>query len=298
MPEQYAIAPEALRIDAEMKAVWEKIPVGQTLGPVTYEVSRAAVDRYLDAVEGPEAPAGTLEFVPPDLFCGDYGPLTAGFEQTVGFHASHTFTSVRPLAVGAVVSTSGKVVEKFTRRGFRYYTVEFTHRDPADVVVAHNQTTIAVGVMRDPRYVPEPSTPQQATPPPDSHYEEIERTCLTQDRMGLFAAQGAFRWGWDETGGGAHTDEEFAHAAGLDETNAQSLHYVGWLGRHLALRWGREFWERGRVEVKFMGQVGPDDELLLEFALAGPEALQLRVSNLTKGSMVCLGKAWLVGEAR
>ncbi|RNL62469.1 hypothetical protein EFK50_11900 [Nocardioides marmoriginsengisoli] len=298
MTAENTVPDEAWRIDREMREVWERIPVAVELAPVSYTVTDEHVARYLTAVGGPPAPEGTAGWVPPELFCGDYSPLVLDFGQTVGFHASHRFTSYRPLEIGTTVTATGRVVEKFERRGFRYFTLSFTHASADGRVFVVNETTIAVGVLRDPSYRPEPRTGGPAEPRPEPVFETVATVPMSQEAMAVFAAQGAIRWGWEDTGGGAHTDESFAQSAGLEQTNAQSLHYVGWMARHLAARWGTAWWERGGLDVKFVGQVGPRDVLRLEASPgAGASDLLVRVLNDETGAVICTGSASLRAEA-
>jgi len=292
MATEYTVPAEALRIDGEMKQVWEQIPLRTELPPVQYVVTQEKVDLYLDAVGGPTSPGEAAGWVPPELFCGDYGPLTQEFGQTVGFHANHKFTAHRPLAIGATVTATGTVTDKFERRGFRYFTLSFTHSDEDGQPVVTNETTIAVGVLRDPNYKPEPRAPRLAGGKSlEPTYAPIATVTIDQPSMAAFAAQGALRWGWEDTGGGAHTDELFAQSAGLEQTNAQSLHYVGWMARHLASSWGADWWRRGGLNVKFVSQVGPNDTLRLEATVDDGRERLVRVVNDRSDSVICIGAA-------
>lgn len=287
------IPAQALKIDSEMRQVWENIPLRQRAQDTTYAVTQQVVDRYLDAVGRQDVAAGTGDWAPPDLFCGDYAPLTIGFGQTIGFHASHHIRSHRPLAVGGKVHASGKVTDKFQRRGFRYYTLSFEHRDDAGRLLVEHATTIAVGVLRDPNYRPEPKAAEpRPAATPEKVFERVGTIGFTQERMGDFAEQGALRWGWDYIGGGSHTDVEFAQSAGLARTNAQSLHYYGWLAQYLAARWGKQWWSLGNLEMKFIGQVGPGDRLVAEW-LEEEGGLSVRIRNEQTRGMVSTGRAWL-----
>lgn len=294
MAVQASIPSQALKIDAEMRGVWESLPLGGRAKDASYDVTQEAVDRYLDAVGGPANSDEAAGWVPPDIFCADYAPLTIDFGQTIGFHASHRMRSFRPMtSAGGKVHASGKITDKFQRRGFRYFTLTFEHRDDAGQVLVENETTIAVGVLRDPNYKAPPRTAEAAPAPrPEPGYQRVGEIIFTQDSMGLFAEQGARRWGWDYTGGGSHTDEHFAQSAGLERTNAQSLHYYGWLARYLAQRWDTRWWTAGNLDMKFVGQVGPDDLLVAEMA-EEDDGLTLRIRHDKAGGVVSIGRAWL-----
>jgi hypothetical protein len=288
---------EALRIDAEMARVWEAIPVGEPCPSARYVAGAGLVASYKEAVDltglgvHPKA-EGTI---PNDFFCGDYGVLTMDFGQSIGFHASHRFRSHGQARIGDTVDVTGVVVDKFKKRGFRYFTLAFEEADEQGNTFCVQETTIAVGVLRDPAYVPE-KREGTAAPKDELDWQVLATARISQDAMNEYAALSAARLARVPEGGNAHVDDAFAQSAGLAGTNAQSLHYVGWLSRLLTEEWGAPWLQSGALECKFVGQVGADTELCLELAgsdAPGPTAFRILDGA---GRPVCLGTASVEGE--
>src|SRR4051794_1663021 len=109
---------------------WEQISVGDTFGPLDYTVSPEAADSFsrTTRAESPlvsnVASAGE-RIVPSTLPSGDDFPLI-GLELDTGVHAKHILRLYRPLKVGEPAVTTGRVIEKYMKRGNRYLVLEYT----------------------------------------------------------------------------------------------------------------------------------------------------------------------------
>ena len=98
------------------------LTVGDAFGPVSYDVSAAANDRYWHAA-GIEHPTRTTGFLYPPLAAN----LTILALQTVApaplLHTHQTLISHRSLAAPAALTVHGSVTKRFAKRGREYLEV-------------------------------------------------------------------------------------------------------------------------------------------------------------------------------
>lgn len=105
---------------------WDDAVPGLAFPPLEYRIGRTAVARYLRLaarVVGTPTLAEP-ETVPPMMFADEPMQCIATlFGRSGRFHAGHRMTCLRPIPVGALVRSRGRVSDRFERSGRRFVTV-------------------------------------------------------------------------------------------------------------------------------------------------------------------------------
>ena len=104
------------------------IAIGQELGPISHNLTAEMVRRYAEATgdSSPEAFAD-VPVAPPSMATIFSTRLMGrvGIDRPAGsIHAKQEYSFLAPIPSGQVVTTTGKVVEKFEKRGRLYVVFE------------------------------------------------------------------------------------------------------------------------------------------------------------------------------
>ena len=114
---------------------YDDVNVGESYGPIEQHLTRDLVAQYCtdwaddNPLYQPQAPGGQLAPITYDT-----GRLGADLLATK-FNIGRTIVTktaqknLRPIAVGARVKTTGKVEDKYVKRGYEYVVVSFTSFD-------------------------------------------------------------------------------------------------------------------------------------------------------------------------
>jgi acyl dehydratase len=252
-----------------MERAWQALKVGEVLGPVTYQITDRVVDSFSQAIE--ETHPWFLKTSPfggriaqPDLPDTDYGHLMANQGTSLGYHARHHAEFLLPVKVGDTLNVTGRLKDKFKRRGFRYYTLDYQAVNQQGQVVYRQTITTTVGVLRN--LVAGEEHRLAALPAQPMRPGEIVlmQRVMTQDKMNSFAVQSAVRLGREPTlHKGHHTDVGYARAVGLKTTIAQALHYVAWIGEAMTERLGQGWVSGGVLDMVFLNSVEPGDTVTI-----------------------------------
>jgi hypothetical protein len=162
---------------------FESIIVGEELGPIEYVISEKAVKNYCDdwkdfnpiysessssgdppTAAGKEVALETETIAPgqriPNIVAGHVCPpaFRAGLDSfrllgtkydahaTLGFSTEHEF--LNPITVGKRLIVTGKIIEKYVKRGIEYVIIQYSTMDEDGVKIRESVDHIALGVER------------------------------------------------------------------------------------------------------------------------------------------------------
>lgn len=124
---------------------FDSVSAGETFGPLEYSVTPEKLELYRRAVGDPSAVYATIA-------SKDYVTLLRT-RYSVGrmVNARHRSRYLRPPEVGATISTSGRIVETYEKRGRWFIVVETTSVDETGRTLVISQTTLMDGTPRQDR---------------------------------------------------------------------------------------------------------------------------------------------------
>jgi len=134
---------------------FESIVVGEPLGPLEYLADKGAVEQYCNdwkdynPVYLEDSPFGG-PVVPPAFRAGldSFRLLATKFDShaTVGVKTEHEF--INPAKVGRRLITTGKIADKFIKRGIEYVVIEYLTVDEDGTEIRRSVDHIALSVER------------------------------------------------------------------------------------------------------------------------------------------------------
>jgi acyl dehydratase len=286
---------------------------GDLLGPVHYALTPTVAAQF--------ARASNLGPAASELLVGDRGQpvahpvltqsdylelLQARYGQLgTGLHTRQRTVVHRPLPLDVELTGRGQVTSLEQKRGRDYWTIDYSVSAGARLLVEHQMTA---SVDRLDQSQPEPETARRP-PAPGTSGAGADWSPATVtfgpdiDRSFTFAGQVAFdrqywlRYGPSRrTAPNAHTDVEFARAAGLPDAIAHSSHYYAWFAEIALLRFGTRWLYGGTLSARFLGPVFPGDALSLSTAFSDGtnDAVRIRAVN-QRGRPISVGEATTAG---
>ena len=127
--------------EAQISKVWESIPVGDDLGSLDYVLTQQMVDDYRRVVDNPHAAYPTVAARhPANLFYRKYAAVMR--VPNMG-HDSEYFN---PPVAGKRITITGRVADKYIRRGNTYLIVEATAVDEDGRLIERSRL---VGLARE-----------------------------------------------------------------------------------------------------------------------------------------------------
>ena len=134
---------------------WDSVIVGEKLGPIEYVVDKEAVEQYCDDWKDPnpiylkDSPFGG-PVVPPAFRAGldSFRLLATKFDShaTVGVKTEHEY--INPAKTGKRLITTGKIADKYIKRGIEYVVIEYSLVDEDGVEIRRSVDHIALSVER------------------------------------------------------------------------------------------------------------------------------------------------------
>jgi len=134
---------------------FDSVIVGETLGPIEYIVDEDAVKQYCDdwkdhnPIYLEDSPFGG-PVIPPAYRAGldSFRLLGSKYDAhaTVGVTTEHEF--INPARVGKRLITTGKITDKYIKRGIEYVVIEYRAVDEDGVEVRRSVDHIALSVER------------------------------------------------------------------------------------------------------------------------------------------------------
>jgi len=134
---------------------FESVVVGEPLGPIEYLADKGAVEQYCNdwkdynTIYLEDSPFGG-PVVPPAFRAGldSFRLLATKFDShaTVGVKTEHEF--INPAKVGRRLITTGKIADKFIKRGIEYVVIEYLTVDEDGTEIRRSVDHIALSVER------------------------------------------------------------------------------------------------------------------------------------------------------
>ena len=127
---------------------FDKLSVGEELGPLQYTITEEAIARFAEATEDygdwymKDSPFGG-RIAHPTLTTTDYSlmlfPKVGVFS---GLHAKHESEFYNPARLGKRMTVTAKVLEKYEKRGREYFVLEYrTVDEDGQDIVRHRITS-------------------------------------------------------------------------------------------------------------------------------------------------------------
>jgi hypothetical protein len=116
---------------------WDDLVVGSQVGPLRYVVTPAMVEDFCAALPADPRPYGqggiyADAVMPPTLLATDYIPLLRGhLDLGWGLMSRHSLKSLRPVRVNDTVTVTGRITDKFVKKGRHYWTLEYEVKNSA-----------------------------------------------------------------------------------------------------------------------------------------------------------------------
>ncbi len=242
---------------------YDAIEVGQKFGPWEYPLAKR-IGRYMEAIEnahpwhGERSPWGP-PVAPPSIlgvaamrFIDTIGPVPAGT-----LHAKQEIETAAALRLDRRPHVYGEFIDKFEKRGRKYFTFEARFRDETGIILGHSRVTMAFpaakGGKKEARE--EPERKGELTP--------ITRT-LTQEKMTAYSEDSANA----ERGQSIHVQTEVAKKAGFEKTVAQGLMALDYMSELVTAEFGKEWFEYSGLSVRFLRPILCGDTLTADGRLA------------------------------
>jgi 3-hydroxybutyryl-CoA dehydratase len=230
---------------------YQGIEMNREYGPYYYPLSER-IGRHLDAIEAEHAwlreraPWGP-PMAPPTILA----TAALRFIDWIAPMAPGTLHVKQELEIGNGIRQDrtptgyGKFVEKYERRGRRWFVFEAGFRDETGLLLARSRSTLAF-----PEKVDTEDEPREKRKPAERKGElkAITRT-LTQDKMTAFAEDSAN----SQRGTSIHVQPEAAKAAGFSTTVAHGLITSEYISDLMIREIGKGWLLAGRLSVAFVG---------------------------------------------
>ncbi len=229
---------------------YDAIEVGQAFGPWEYPLAER-IGRYMEAIEnahpwhaerspwGPPVAPPSILGVAAMRFMDSVGPVPPGT-----LHAKQEIEIAKALRLDRRPIAYGEFVDKFEKRGRKYFTFEARFRDETGIILGHSGVTMVFPAEKS-----GDRGEKKAREEPDrkSELQPITRT-LTQEKMTAYSEDSANA----ERGQSIHVQPEVAAKAGFDRTVAQGLMAADYMSELLTGEFGKEWFEFAGLSVAFL----------------------------------------------
>jgi len=226
---------------------YDAIEVGQKFGPWEYPLAER-IGRYMEAIENAHpwhnerSPWGP-PVAPPSIL----GVATMRFMDTIGPVPSGTLHAKQEIDIAAALRLDrrphvyGEFIDKFEKRGRKYFTFEARFRDETGIILGHSRVTMAFPAEKD------GEKEAREEPTRKGELKAITRT-LTQEKMTAYSEDSANA----ERGESIHVQPEVAKKAGFDKTVAQGLMAMDYVSELMTAEFGKEWFEFAGLSVRFL----------------------------------------------
>lgn len=243
---------------------YDAIEVGKKYGPWEYPLAER-FPRYLEAVENAHAwhngrsPWGPAVAPPSFLglaamrFLDEVGPVPPGT-----LHARHEIETAAALRLDRRPHVYGEFVDKYEKRGRKYFRFQTRWRDETGIIIGHSTVTMVF----PPEGQSEPG-PAKERPERKGELKPITRT-ITQEKMTAYSEDSANV----ARGKSIHVNPEVAKAAGFDRTVAHGLMAADYMGELMTDAFGKEWFENSGLSVVFLKPVLAGDTITANGRLA------------------------------
>lgn len=244
---------------------YETIPVGQVVGPFDYLIPRDFNERRLSALSGGDLSecfrTEQGELAEPSFLYGQHSwVMRKHFSWAGSVHAKCDVELKAPVHPGDRIHVSGRIADKYERRGGRYAVFEMTTLDDDGRLIC----TVRNSMLLNFREVAARRREAQATPPAASGPERANANPglaisfgpkpLTRDDILTFYAAEEQVYGPHAS---LHNDEAAARAAGLADIIAPGRYSLGLVSCLLARLYRGRWLPGARFSVAFLRNLLP-----------------------------------------
>ena len=245
---------------------YETIPVGHAVGPLDYVVPRDFNQRRLAAFSGQDLgecfKADDGEFVEPSFLYGQHSwVMRKHFSWAGSVHAKCDVALEAPVRPGDRIHVTGRIADKYERRGGRYAVFEMATVDDDGRLVC----TVRNSMLLNFREVVTQRRETQARPPADSVPEPVTAEHpslavsfgpkpLTRDDILTFYVAEEQVYGPHAS---LHNDEAAARAAGLADIIAPGRYSLGLMSCLLGGLYRGRWLPGARFSVAFLRNLLP-----------------------------------------
>jgi len=274
---------------------YDAIETGQTYGPYKYPL-KDRIARHLEAVENmhpwhhERSPWGPPVAPPAILgnaalrFIDSIAPVPPGT-----LHARQQIETISALRRDRKLIGYGQFLEKYERRGRRWFVFEARFRDETGLMIGNSRVTMTFPQKEQGTGNRE----QGAAAPPTAELTPVTRT-LAQEKMTAYSEDSANAL----RGQSIHVQPQAAGAAGFGATVAQGLMSADYISEMMTELLGKEWFAYAGLSLTFVRPVLCGDTLTAGGRLAeaiGEGAVERRVYDVwcanQRGEAVTVGKA-------
>lgn len=243
---------------------YDGIEVGKKYGPWEYPLAER-FPRYLEAVEnghswhngrspwGPPVAPPTLLGVAAMRLMDQAGPVPPGT-----LHARQEIETAAALRLDRRPHAYGEFVDKYEKRGRKYFKFQTRWRDETGIILSHSTVTMVFPPDGESEQAPAREHPERK-----GELKPISRT-ITQEKMTAFSEDSA-NAGRDRS---IHINPEVAKAAGFDKTVAQGLMAADYMGELMTDAFGKEWFENSGLSVAFLKPILAGEKITANGRLA------------------------------
>ena len=245
---------------------YDAIEVGQKFGPWEYPLAER-IGRYMEATEnahpwhGERSPWGP-PVAPPSIL----GVAAMRFMDTIGpvppgtLHTKQEIDIASALRLDRRPFAYGEFIDKFEKRGRKYFTFEARFRDETGIILGHSRVTMAFPAEKDGEGGKKEAHEERER---KGELTPIIRT-LTQEKMTAYSEDSANA----ERGQSIHVQPEVAKAAGFEKTVAQGLMAADYMSELVTAEFGKEWFEFAGLSVTFLRPILCGDTLTVNGRVA------------------------------
>ena len=134
---------------------FDDLAVGMELGPVETDVSERAITAYVKDWDDPnpwyvsESPFGA-PVAPPAFMAGllCFQLLATKFNARATIGVKTSYESLRPVTVGQKMITTGRIADKYIKRGLEYVVIESTSYDESGLAFRRGTDHVLLSLER------------------------------------------------------------------------------------------------------------------------------------------------------
>jgi len=239
---------------------YEGIEIGKVYGPWKYPL-KERIARYLEAVEdahpwhqerspwGPPVAPPSILGVAAERFMESIAPVPPGT-----LHAKQEIETAAALRLDRQPIGYGRFVEKFEKRGRRWFVFESRWRDETGLLIGHSRVTMAMvkeeGMGSEEQEEGNPAATKKPKAERKGELTPVVRT-LTEERMTAYSEDSANAL----RGTSIHVQAEAAKKAGFETTVAQGLMCADYISEMMEEVLGAEWYAYSNLSLAFLRPV-------------------------------------------
>lgn len=251
---------------------YEAIEIGKRVGPFYYPL-QDRIARYLEATGNKHpwhrerSPWGP-PVAPPTVI----GNATLRFIDTVApvppgtLHAKQEIETLAALRLDRRPMAYGQFVDKYERRGRRWFVFEARWRDETGLILGHTRTTMAFPDRVETDGDPPSVTKEQKTTAKEGELTPITRTVTLEGSI-AFSEDSANHI----RGSSVHTDPDVARKAGFENAIAQGMIAADHISELMTNVFGRAWFANATLSLAFLKPILVGTTLTADGRLASAE---------------------------